>query len=298
MRVTLAVVATGFGVTMACGSRPAPAVSAASSSASATPSAAASASAACPDAMIAIPAGKLAMGAADGDDDEKPVHPVDVPAFCLDRTEVTVAAYTACVRRGACTPAASTVDWPKIGDAERKLWSAFCNAGTDRDTHPINCVDWTQADAFCRANGKRLPTEEEWEYAARGAEARLYPWGDAPPDAKHLNACGSECVSAGKTRGETWAAMYEGHDGFFGTAPVGSFPLGATPLGLVDMAGNVWEWTASVHCDYTDPKKCTTDRVNRGGGWFNDFPPDVQGANRNEAVASYRNRDLGFRCAR
>jgi formylglycine-generating enzyme required for sulfatase activity len=249
--------------------------------------------------MVTLAAGKLAMGSADGDEDEKPVHSVDVKSFCIDKTEVTVAAYSACVRAGKCTAAFTTVDWPKITDADRKLWSPFCNGDRpDRQTHPVNCVDWSQADAFCKAQSKRLPTEEEWEYAARGPENRLYPWGDATPNKTLLNSCGAECVSAGKTRGESWSAMYEGDDGFFGTAPVGSFAPGTTPLGLVDMAGNVWEWTASFHCDYSDPKKCLEARVNRGGGWFNDFPPDVQGANRNEDPPNYRNRDLGFRCAR
>ena len=249
--------------------------------------------------MIAVPAGRFSMGATDGDDDEKPVHPANVGAFCIDRTEVTVAAYGACVKSGKCAPAGTTVDWPKITEAERKMWSAFCNVDrADRQTHPINCVDWSAADAYCRAVGKRLPTEEEWELAARGPEGRHFPWGEATPGPKLLNACGNECVAMGKGLGESWSAMYEADDGFSSTAPVGSFAAGATPLGVLDMAGNVWEWTSSFLCSYTDATKCSAERVNRGSGWFNDFPPDARTTDRNDDPPTYRNRDLGFRCAR
>ena len=114
--------------------------------------------------MLAIPAGTFRMGANDVGDDAKPVHAVSVAAFCMDPTEVTVAAYKGCTScsapstSGACT-------WGVAG----------------RDNHPINCVDWNQATAFCSAVGKRLPTEEEWEYAARGTPAWKFPWGNTPP---------------------------------------------------------------------------------------------------------------------
>lgn len=289
-----------FGV-VACGSRAVPPSDPPAPSARASVSASASASVGCPDGMTAIAAATLSMGAtgSDNDDDEKPVHPVKVSAFCIDRTEVTVAAYSTCVRSGRCAAAPTTVDWPKISEAERKMWSAFCNGDrADRQTHPINCVDWAAADAYCRAAGKRLPTEEEWELAARGAESRSYPWGEATPGPRLMNGCGIECVAAGKALGETWSGMYDGDDGWASTAPVGSFPAGATPQGVLDLGGNVWEWTSSWHCSYADAKSCNDERVNRGAGWFNDFPLDARGANRNDDPPGYRNRDLGFRCVR
>jgi formylglycine-generating enzyme required for sulfatase activity len=253
----------------------------------------------CPSGMVAVPAGSFAMGSTDGDDDEKPVHPVDVRAFCMDRTEVTVEAYAGCVARAACKPARVTVEWPKIEDGDRQLLSKFCNAAApDRAKHPINCVDWNDADTYCRAVGKRLPTEEEWEYAARGAGSRRFPWGEADPGPALLDACGAECTELGRELHQEWDGMYAGSDGAASTAPVGSYPAGRSSFGLDDMAGNVWEWTASMHCDYAKPTNCNDERVNRGGGWYNGFPPDVRAANRNDDPPTTRNRDLGFRCAR
>ena len=102
----------------------------------------------------------------------------------MDLTEVTVAIYDACVRAGSCTRAGG----PDL--------DPFCNEGKpERANHPINCVDWNQAMTYCNYIGARLPTEPEWEYAARGSDGRKYPWGNTPPNAHLLNACGDECVS-------------------------------------------------------------------------------------------------------
>src|SRR5262249_12710325 len=130
----------------------------------------------------------------------------------------------------------------RCAPAHREI-SPYCNRA-DRGDHPVNCVDWNQAATYCRSSGRRLPTEAEWEYAARGSDGRLYPWGNEPPDARRLNACGRECVAFGKRLGREFRAMYDGDDGWETTSPVGSFPAGASPFGALDMAGNVWEWTA------------------------------------------------------
>jgi formylglycine-generating enzyme required for sulfatase activity len=176
--------------------------------------------------MVRLEGGTFRMGSEEGDWYEKPVHWVTLKPFWLDVTEVTVAAYKACVDAGACSK-------PDEGN--------WCNWGkSDRGNHPINCVDWEQATQFCRWANKRLPTEEEWEYGTRQGGVRgdrKYPWGNAEPSNQ---LCWD---GKGKDAGENRRR---------GTCPVGSYPLGDTPTGLKDMAGNVWEWTASASCPYTN----------------------------------------------
>ena len=248
---------------------------------------------ACPAGMLRVPGGAFAMGSPDGvgDDDEHPRHAVTVSAFCLDRTEVTVAAYEACVAAGRCT-------------APHRERSPYCNH-PDRGDHPVNCVDWGQAVAYCRWLGRRLPSEAEWEYAARGSDGRLYPWGNEPPSASRLNACGRECVAWGKrVLGRDWPAMYDADDGWATTAPVGSFPAGASPFGALDMAGNVWEWTADWHGSYpdspvTDPRgpATGTGRIDRGNGWHAHLPADVRAAARSSDDPAVPTNSTGLRCA-
>jgi formylglycine-generating enzyme required for sulfatase activity len=220
------------------------------------------------EAMVPVPAGTFEMGSPDGEgaSDERPQHAVRVAAFEMDRHEVTVLAYDACVRAGRCTRAPGE-------DVSR-----FCNEGhADRALHPINCVDWNQADAFCRWAGKRLPTEEEWEYAARGSAGREWPWGAAPPSAQ---LCWNR-----------WKMLQ-------GTCAVASFPEGDSPLGLQDMAGNVWEWTSSGYsADYGHPPDLAA-RVNRGGCWYDTDPAYVRAAHRDRNRTTERSDYLGFRCAR
>jgi formylglycine-generating enzyme required for sulfatase activity len=219
--------------------------------------------------MVRLEGGTFTMGSNDGESEEKPTHPVTLKPFWLDVTEVTVAAYKACVDAGSC----STSDPNDRGS---------CNWGkSDRGNHPINCVDWEQATSFCRWANKRLPTEEEWEYGARqggGRGDRRYAWGDAEP-------AGQLC----------WRRTD-------GTCPVGSYPAGDTPTGLKDMTGNVWEWTSSAYCPYTssgyDVSKCDSYRVNRGGSWLHDNASGMRGADRSRGDPSYPRVVGGFRCAR
>jgi len=200
---------------------------------------------------------------------------------------VTVAAYALCVKEGHCTP---------------PVKHEGCNAGrSDRDDHPVNCVDWYQAKAFCEWSRKRLPTEEEWEFAARGEDGRSYPWGNQPPGPTLLNVCDSECRRATlRTSGEEAPVMFDESDGWSGTAPVGSFPAGDSPFGLKDMAGNVWEWTASAYCPYGGaPSGCADGRrVSRGGGFRNAVRSNLESTTRAAVAPTAWADDRGFRCAR
>jgi formylglycine-generating enzyme required for sulfatase activity len=255
-----------------------------------------SASRSTPDAP-ALPGGWFDMGSPDGegDADEHPRHRVHVAPFALGAHEVTVAEYAECVRAARCASAPTVADWPGITDADRKQWSPYCNGDrADRREHPVNCVDWTQASAYCAFVGERLPTEEEWEYAARGVEGRAYPWGNDAPSATRMNGCGSECAAAFPG----WKAAYGGDDGWVATAPVGSYPAGRTPSGLWDMAGNVWEWTSSgASSDYAHAR-ADDSRIDRGGSWHAGPASEWRGAKRDSTGPSVRGPILGFRCAR
>jgi formylglycine-generating enzyme required for sulfatase activity len=184
-------------------------------------------------------------------------HTVTVAPFDIDTDLVTVSEYAHCVAEGMCTT-------PKADQPT-------CNFGhADRQDHPMNCVDHRQASAYCHAKNERLPTEEEWEFAARGgAEERTYPWGNAEP-AQQL----------------CWSGITKRD----GTCPVGSFAAGA--FGLHDMAGNVWQWTGSV---FSPERKDA--RVCRGGGWSDARALDFRGAYRDAHAPTNRDSDLGFRCA-
>jgi formylglycine-generating enzyme required for sulfatase activity len=233
---------------------------------------------------------------------------VTLSPYCIDRTEVTVAAYRVCVQSGDCPPPSPTIEWKDIGSEYKTTLSQFCTWGkSGLDQHPINCVDWKEANHYCKSSGGRLPTEAEWEYAARGNDGRNYPWGNEAPDASRLNACGSECTSMAEQRiGAGWTPMYAGDDGWSATAPVGSYPKGASRFGVLDMAGNVWEWTADTFADYTEkPTKNSqvvrfdeSPHVVRGGGWGDDDPSWVRAAGRDKgdsAGAGLRVSTLGFR---
>jgi formylglycine-generating enzyme required for sulfatase activity len=178
--------------------------------------------------MLGVPGGEFVMGADDlGEGDERPAHRVTVAPFLLDRTEVTNAAYSRCVDAGACRPhLAASAAKNRLGD-DRRFRSP---------DQPITAVSQEDAATYCAWLGRRLPTEAEFERACRGADARRYPWGDGPPTPE--------------------LAVFSGDV----SAPVGSRPAGAGPYGHLDLAGNVWEWSA----DRYDPFAYTREGASRG----------------------------------
>jgi formylglycine-generating enzyme required for sulfatase activity len=257
--------------------------------------------------MVSIPGGSFFMGSDDDLPIEKPAHQVTLAPYCIDRYEVTVEAYKACSDAGRCKRAGTTDEWDGIKDSERKVFDPLCNVRDPlgRARHPINCVDWEMADKFCRERGGRLPTEAEWEFAARGPDGRKFPWGDEEPAAGHLNACGKECVAWGRAAGVEEKAMYAADDGFPNTAPVGSFPRGASRYGVEDVVGNVWEWVADWYAEYgkgeqQDPRgpAAGEERVIRGGAWNASYPAWVRPTFRYKDAPTKRSYGIGFRCAR
>lgn len=242
----------------------------------------------CPAGMVWVPPGDFTMGGTSA--------PRHVNGFCMDRTEVTVDAY----RAYATPPTAQNWNPGNAG------WDSACNgARMNRGNHPINCVDWHQAESYCRSRGWRLPTETEWEYAAQRPDGREYPWGNNAPDRDRLNACGPECVSwASRVVQGNWIPIYSTSDLWETTAPVGTYTCGATVDGLFDMAGNVWEWTSSEWSDTPGNQgpsivqrdaSITITRVVRGGGWDYDHANDVRA--RFGYPETYRDCVVGFRCA-
>ncbi|MCC6214127.1 MAG: SUMF1/EgtB/PvdO family nonheme iron enzyme [Polyangiaceae bacterium] len=287
-----------------------PVAATATPTASAAPAASAAAATptTCPEDMALIPAGQFFMGS-DADDapkNQRPSHNVKLPAFCLDLNEVTASRYKACSDAGQCRRAPTSVDFPGLAPKDRPKFDALCTGqAPERSDHPVNCVDWDSAQTYCAAQDRRLPTEAEWEYAARGPDGRVYPWGDEKPTARHLNACGPECVRWGRENGVTLQPLYEDDDGFPATAPVGRFPLGSSRFGPRDMVGNVFEWVADWEAEYTseprvDPRGPETGarRVIRGGafnGWFEAW---LHPSFRYAQVPTARSHGIGFRCAK
>jgi serine/threonine protein kinase len=259
----------------------------------------------CPAGMVYVAKASFEMGSAPGADvqeNETPLHVVDVQPFCLDRTEVTVRDYAACK---ACGTAPTTVEGKEMTSRARKFGNQFCNGGQDdKADHPINCVSWSQAQDYCAARDKRLPTEEEWELAARGTDRRAFPWGPQDPAADRVNACGAECSEMltkklrqiGSDGGRS--ALYPADDGWPSTAPVGSFPQGASAVGVLDLAGNVWEWTSSSYCGYAEQNCVESRRVLRGGGWDSAVRDALSVTRRFPGAPNDRGYSTGFRCAR
>ncbi len=241
--------------------------------------------------MVRVPAGPFFMGCnkevdSECADDEKPGRNVRVEAFLIDKTEVTVAAYRECVKAGACSAGSLTTAF--LQGKVQTEWTKLCNWGAPaRERHPINCLSWAQAKAYCEWKKKRLPTEEEWEKAARGADGRKYPWGNERYG-RALVANIADVSVNGQYPKLKFAEGYD--DGFVATAPVGRFsPAGDSPYGAKDMVGNVWEWTSDW---YTQDKLRTV----RGGSWFND-PPYARAGQRNGADPTERGASIGVRCA-
>lgn len=237
--------------------------------------------------MVTIPAGNFLLGCdpAHNDNlgclaDELPAQSVQLPEYRIDKTEVTNGDYAQCVAAGACTsPTALN------SDTHQKYYGApeFAN-------FPVIFVSWKQAKAYCAWVGKRLPTEAEWEKAARGAEKpNAYPWGDATPTCSLANA-------------RQAASLENCSDD---TRPVGNYPDGASPYGVLDMAGNVWEWTASRYViDYRPGASedaltggpADLYRVVRGGGW-DSAPFNLLISDRSFDPDFHSSNNLGFRCA-
>jgi eukaryotic-like serine/threonine-protein kinase len=272
------------------------------------PSASAAVAAGCPEGMAEIPAGEFYMGSdTSGRDNEKPSHHVTLDSFCIDLYEVTVERYAACRKRGACPRIdRAEASFPELVAKEKPAYDALCNRELpDRMDHPANCVTWKESETFCRREGNRLPTEAEWEYATRGPDGRIYPWGDETPTAGHMNLCGSECAAWAKKAGvEVWTKLHE-DDGYAATAPVGKFPQGRSRFGPYDVVGNVWEWVADwdgtyAAADVKNPKGPDTGekKVIRGGGWNGGDPSWARPAFRYSRPAEIRHPAIGFRCAK
>ena len=262
----------------------------------------------CPEGMAKIAAGQYFQGSDDKDAqaNEKPSHNVSLDAYCIDLHEVTTAEYEACSNVGKCKRAGTEVDWPKITDADKKLYSPLCNFGQkDKAEHPINCVSWEMSRTYCKAQNKRLPTEAEWEYATRGPDGRVYPWGDEAPTAKHLNACGTECVAWGKKHGVPFEALYKEDDGYPATAPVGKFEAGRSRFGPYDVVGNVWEWVSDWYADYTPEEKKNPSgpeggerKVIRGGAFNGSFASWLRPSFRYAQDPNALSYGIGLRCAK
>ena len=243
--------------------------------------------------QVFVPAGDFRMGALDADsaEDEKPDHQVTMSAFWLDKHEVTNAMYMICVQAGACEPPV---------EFKSEHHDTYFNTDEYAD-FPVVFVTWGYADDYCSWAGKRLPSEAEWERAARGDDFRNFPWGDERPGATQANF------------------NYNIRD----VTRVGSFPAGASPYGALDMSGNVWEWvndyynanyySSSATANPTGPLAAVGGgqrRVIRGGS-YQDVEKDIRVASRGfesgpdpdasdmdsveyRGVSSYK---IGFRCA-
>jgi serine/threonine-protein kinase len=241
--------------------------------------------------QLFIPAGAVHIGGLDiyAENDEKPPHIVQLDAFWIDQVEVTNGMYGLCVQTGVCKAPSNT--------SSDNRFDYFYNPEF-RD-YPVVNVTWLDAHVYCEWAGRRLPTEAEWERAARGDDMRTYPWGDEPPNA--------ELVNFNNSVGDT--------------SRVGSYALGASSFGALDMAGNVWEWVADYYdvgyyAESTDTnpsgpeeKIGRTNRVIRGGS-FQDSILNMRVSNRgyaqgpdpnalisNTVFSGISSVKIGFRCA-
>ena len=219
---------------------------------------------------VDIPDGTFLMGNNNGPDEEKPEHNVHISAFQIDRFEITVGQYREYVNKTQHKTSAEDANEPIT-----RTWKV--DDTPDRWEHPVRFVSWWDADAYCHWRGGRLPTEAEWEYAARGTDGRLYPWG---------NNFDASLVPAGDT------------------SPVGFYSKDVSPFGVYDMSGNVWEWTN----DWFDPLYYrssatdnpvvpqTTDQKTIRGGGFNGTADDLRVTRRIHNFAVTYHPDVGFRC--
>jgi len=222
--------------------------------------------------LLFVPAGEFTMGSDTGDDNEKPAHMVLLDAFWIDQTEITNDRYALCVKDGKCN----------APDSKESLTRPAYYGEVMYKNYPVIFVDWNRAKTYCEWAGRRLPTEAEWEKAARGTEAFVYPWGNAMPDKNLLN--------------------YKDFTG--DTTEVGRYPKGASPYGALDMAGNVWEWVNDwfaagyyKNSPVSNPPgpAAGSTHVLRGGSW--NLNEDLVHSTYRGTHPSESNLGIGFRCA-
>jgi serine/threonine-protein kinase len=229
--------------------------------------------------MVYVPEGEFTMGSTDSDAwyDESPVREVRLDAYWIDKYEVSNGQYQECVNAGKCIKPRSTESWKRA--------SYYGNA--EYNNYPVVYVDWRQAKAYCEWAGGSLPTEAQWEKAARGTDARKYPWEYGSPSCDKANYSpdwSNNVICVGDTE------------------RVGTYPAGASPYGAMDMAGNVWEWVLDWYGPYNEaetnnPKGPGTGdlRVLRGGSWIDEFR-GILSANRIYHFSTNAYYDFGFRC--
>jgi eukaryotic-like serine/threonine-protein kinase len=218
--------------------------------------------------LVYVPDGEFLMGSDSGLKEDKPAHTVDLDAFWIDQTEVTNGMYANCVQDGSCTQPSNITHFSDANYAN----------------HPVVYVSWNDANQYCTWVGRRLPTEAEWEKAARSTDKRVYPWGDTI-DCSLANYWGKENGCVGDT------------------ITVGNYPAGVSPSGALDMAGNVLEWTSSLFKPYpysaTDGREdlsASGTRVLLGGSW-NVTSDLIRLARRHWYLPLIRHNYVGFRCA-
>jgi formylglycine-generating enzyme required for sulfatase activity len=242
--------------------------------------------------MVFVPAGEFLMGSAAADagagDDERLQHTVALDSFWIDRTEVTNQQYARFLNvlgehRGACDGHDCVETAAEDKDSHILERGGRYEAETGFEEHPVIEVTWYGADAYCRWAGVRLPTEAQWEKAARGVDGRTYPWGNSATECRRAQS--GDCTGA--------------------TVPVGSKPSGASPYGALDMAGNVWEWVADWYtvagydsAPVANPLGPDTGerKVFRGGSWG--YPATfLRTTERASNRPTYAGFNIGFRCA-
>lgn len=254
--------------------------------------------------QVFVPAGEFFMGSDAGNTDEGPVHAVYLDTYWIDQMEVTNTQFAGFVAAAGYETTAESTGRGWIYDGGWRVvnganWHHPQGPGSSIDNlanHPVVQVSWYDAQAYCVWYGRRLPTEAEWEKAARGADQRLYPWGNTF-DGARLNFCDVNCS-------ESWADIGV-NDGYAITAPVGSYPAGASIYGALDMVGNAWEWVADWYggdyytsAPYENPIGPVNGqrKVLRGGSWqfSNMFTRTID---REVSIPGDYNDSIGFRCA-
>jgi len=253
--------------------------------------------------MVRIPAGTFIMGTTDLDTSEKPPHRVFLNEYYMDKYEVTNRQFRRFCDATGRGPRRHFFFWRRHRYPRDPGFPGMPDYFTSNPDYPVLNVTWGDAAAYCRWAGKSLPTEAQWEKAARGGDARRYPWGNDEPD-------GTRCNFADRTLAEQTPDPLQRRlcdtscsDGHAWTSPVGSYPFGASPYGCLDLAGNVWEWCQDRYGWYgsdsvTDPRGPATGDylVARGGCWRREARL-LHSAFRHPGGTEDRVITLGFRCA-